>query len=102
VKVAIGKMDVSTGSHSAKRRIQCKGRGKHNQRWNCRCAGGRSDVGLADYVGRFDPVGGDRVRFVTPEYGGFSLDGRGRGRDRYKAVLEPCGLRPAEGKHACR
>jgi hypothetical protein len=78
------------------------GRGRCNRRWNCRGDGGRSDAGLADYVGWFDPVGGDRVRFHAPEYGGFSRDGRGRGRDRYKAGLEPCGEHPAEGKHACR
>jgi hypothetical protein len=65
VKVAIGKMDVSTGSRSAKRSMRCKRRGRCNQRWNYRGAGGRSGVGLADNVGWFDPVGGDRVRFVT-------------------------------------
>jgi hypothetical protein len=36
VKVAIGKMDVATGSRSANRSIRCNGRGRCNRRWNCR------------------------------------------------------------------
>jgi hypothetical protein len=40
VKVAIGKMDVSTGSLSAKKSMRCNGRGRCNQWWNGRGAGG--------------------------------------------------------------